>query len=787
MDANGLNFRMLSSAADWLPPAGSDTLYYCGSSGRLQLRSSRNDGPLKEDFSTAQVLVETAPMSRDKFGNYARWDATGKNVVAGGAGSGEVTIYTPPSGQSVTDLAMGTDGVLYLAVGGTLVLVDRRNRWPNATLALPDFNFWRLAALPEGGVIALDRTTPQLGKVTGLPLQVEPSDAPNPGILRSCQANANPPQVVSRVPLPSTETFVAFTAMSPGTFALLSWAANAATNTTSFLRLYSRKTGLGSRWTFSETVFPYAVAWLTDQKLAVFATNLKEALIYDLAGAPATLVAAGDTYILKDKNLGPFVHGFDAMPYYSGPPPLMYPLVPLSLNSLAGAGTTDPAAPRAIDSGSSQTTWHRLFLEAILPPRCGVLVWLAASNNPSDFNGGPGVSKAKWYPHAFGAVVSTPQLPVETPQAAWVSVSSEVAFAQPLLNVAPVKDRQGLFMVLIQRAKTAVSSLTGRYLGIHVQLNGDRRSTPEVAALRVYSSRFSYVNNYLPELYRENKFGSDADAPGLPTHRDFLERFVNIFEAQMTRIEDRVANSYLLMRPESTPDSALDWLGGWIGLEPGGYPEDRKRARLLAASRLHRNRGTVKGITEALNVATNGLCKRGAVLVIEDFRMRHIFATILGANLSIANDPLLPGYTGTSNSFVGNTLFLGDPRNPDFLALFASNADLPNQQQDVQQFLDTLAYRITIFIHNQVETVDVSLVKQIVAREKPAHVAATFRLAAQPLMIGLASLLGVNSYLAPEPAADPAVVDVSLVGRYNMIQHVPSLDPRWENGEANVV
>ncbi len=80
-----------------------------------------------------------------------------------------------------------------------------------------------------------------------------------------------------------------------------------------------------------------------------------------------------------------------------------------------------------------------------------------------------------------------------------------------------------------------------------------------------------------------------------------------------------------------------------------------------------------------------------------------------------------------------------------------------------------------------------SLVRQIVQHEKPAHVAATFRIAAQPFMIGLASLLGANSYLAPEPPADPASVDRSLVGCYNVIQHVPSLDPRWENGEANVV
>ena len=117
-------------------------------------------------------------------------------------------------------------------------------------------------------------------------------------------------------------------------------------------------------------------------------------------------------------------------------------------------------------------------------------------------------------------------------------------------------------MVLIQRVGVAVRNLTGRYLGVRVQLTGDRRSTPEIAALRVYACRFSYVDNYLPALYRENKFGSDADTPGVSTHRNFFERFVDIFEAQMTRIEDRIANAYLLTRPESAPDQSLEWLGG---------------------------------------------------------------------------------------------------------------------------------------------------------------------------------------------------------------------------------
>jgi phage tail-like protein len=751
-----------------------NTLYYCTSSNRLRLVSMRIGNPPIESFPAAGALVEQAPMARDAFGNYARWDSGSSQIMAGGSAPGEVAIYAPPIGQTVTDLAMGNDGILYIAVGGSLVLIDRRGRWSNFTFTSPGFNFWRLAALPDEGVLALDRAKPQLGKVVGAPLQTGPLDTPNPGILRSCQANPQPTQLIATYPLPGSETFVALTNLGDR-FVLLSWAANSALNTASFLRIFDFTAGLGTAWKLNGILWPYAIAALGDLQVAVLATGLSEALVYDLSQAASVLLPAGDAYVLSGQNKGPFAHTLSVPPYYADGTQLK-PLLPLSLNSLAGYGTTDARAPKIVDSGKSQAVWHRLFLEAIIPPRCSVVVWLTAADQPAGIT----AASASWYPIAFGDA-DMQALPADTPQGVWLSIQSEVPFAQPMLDETPQPNRQGLFMALIQRAGRAVRNLSGRFLGIRVELFGDRRATPEIAALRAWGSRFSYVSNYLPELYRENKFGAEADRPGPSTRRDFFERFVNVFEAQLTRIEDRVANSYLLTRAESAPDEALDWLGGWVGLSAAGYPPDRRRARLRASHKLHKQRGTVDGVTHAINIATNGLAKRGAVIVIEDFRLRHIFATILGANLATDN-PLLPGHSPSSNSFVGDTLFLGDPRDQaEILALFS--AELPEsgaEQAAVERFFDSLANRVTIFIHNQVESVDINLVQKIVDHEKPAHVAAAIRIATQPFMVGLAALLGVDSYLAPEPPREPVVVGSSQIGRYSMVIQAPSLDPRLE-------
>jgi phage tail-like protein len=777
-------------------------LFYCSQSNRLQLRSVRTGAPPIEDFPTATNMVAAVPMTLDQYGNYARWDPSSGMVMAGGSGGcntatlDEVPIYAPGS-PDVTDLAMGYDGILYVAVGSSLVMIDRRGRWPNFTLTAPGFSFWRLTALPEGGVLALDRNAPQLGKVAGQPLQTGPMDIPNPGILRPCNPNPNPPRIVCSIALPASETFVALGPMDMSQqqpqYALLSWATNSATNQIANLRLANEialaSGGLqvGSALQLGGVRLPYAVAGLGNQRLAAFATNLNEALIYDLSDAGETLIPAGETYILAANNVGPFVHGFNLPPNYSsvaGALPLMLPLLPLSLNSLAATGATNPAGPAIIDSGISQALWHRLFIEAIVPPRCGALLWLTASDTLADLVD----PTFTWYPHVLGDADTSPipaaMLP-STPTAVWQSIPTEVAYAPTLLGEDPIEDTQGLFMVLIQRANKVVRNLSGRYLGLRIQLNGDGRNTPEIAGLRAYGPRFSYVQKYLPAIYHEAKFPPAADADGPCTRRDFLERFVDLFESQFTRIEDRIAKAYLLTRSEVVPDDSLPWLGSWIGIKPGNYPPDRSRARIQATPSLYQWRGTAKGVTQALDVATNGACTRGAIIVIEDFRLRHIFATILGADLSIKNDPLLPGYSPASNSIVGDTLFLGDPRiQAELQALYETNLNIPGSAQAVQSFYDRLANRMTIFIHNQVEDINLNLVQRVVEAEKPAHVQAFVRVATEPFMIGLASLLGVNTYLAPEPPRNPVTVDVSDVGRYDVVMQMPTLDPRMDNGVA---
>ena len=69
----------------------------------------------------------------------------------------------------------------------------------------------------------------------------------------------------------------------------------------------------------------------------------------------------------------------------------------LIVASFESSGTV--AAPSFLDGGQHQMSWHRLYVEAVLPQGCGVQIDLAASDDP---NFAP--SNDDWHPHFFGDI-----------------------------------------------------------------------------------------------------------------------------------------------------------------------------------------------------------------------------------------------------------------------------------------------------------------------------------------------------------------------------------------------
>jgi phage tail-like protein len=776
MDANGQRFWMLADDAQWHRWGNPSHVHYDAERRSLRLASERADVEWPDRQTEALSRLEQVPQTLDQFGTRARWNPGTGAVVASGALVGDTPIFVPATGEVPGDLALGYDGILYVALGGRVVLVDRRNRWAPFVVESAGFVAWRLAPDPGGGVWVLDRVHGSLARVMGQPLPERPWAVPAPSTFRPCEENPDPPRlnVEAAAVIPAGEMVVAIACSPGGRVAVLTWTADGDAR----VRRLASAGDYAAPVTLAGARHPFSVAWISDSEIAVLLASVNEAPAYDLGlAADETLATSapplGDLYPLHDHDGGPFVHRPALPPHYA----LASSTAPLHRLSLPSFARFGEASNRAvIDSESTQTVWHRIYLEASIPPHAAIRVWLAATNEA-----GAPIAESAWHEHRFGHGAAVAD-GAAVAQGAWVSAPSELPFHPGLLQCEPVKNRTGLFTALVQRPDRRVRSLRGRFLWIHVELTGDGRSSPEIAALRVYGSRFSYVNQYLPELYRESVFGPDAEQRGPATGPDFLERTLDNFESVLTPLEDRIANAYLLTDARTAPDDALEWLGSWIGVgfDPV-YPPERRRQLLRSAPELYKWRGTARGLASALDVSTGGGVSGGEIVVLEDFRLRRTVATILGADLADEEDPLLAGLVASGNSYVGDTLFLGDESRKEFLALFAPDA-VRNaaEQAAIDALFDGLAYRVTVLVHQEVEPQDLGLIRRVVELETPAHVLVRVVTATQPFVVGMAALVGVDTYLAPALARRRVEVGRSRVGVRDVLERLPSLDPRLE-------
>src|SRR5690606_4381496 len=131
------------------------------------------------------------------------------------------------------------------------------------------------------------------------------------------------------------------------------------------------------------------------------------------------------------------------------------------------------------------------------------------------------------------------------------------------------------------------------------------------------------------------------------------------------------------------------------------------------------------------------------------FRLRRTFATILGADLADENDPLTLGTAVSGNSFVGDTLILGDTARDELLALYRPEIDrVHGDREAVEQFYARLAWRVLVLIRGVDDEAEFRRLRDIVSEEVPAHVEAQVLHARDPLIVGAASLLGLDTFLA---------------------------------------
>lgn len=840
MDVNGLRFWQAADAEAFAIGGAAENLQWHAESAMLRLDRQQDAPVLAEDKNFARSQASKPSPVSDAGGSFAFWDGNAGAVQAGGFAPGVAPLPIPPSvsaGNPVpTDLAFGDDDVLYVARNGSVTMVDRRARWAPAEVRLGGFEAHRLAPLPGGGAWALDRSNGKIAYLTGHPLRVS-GITDDDERFGPVDPNPDPPRLrrVRQATVPGEVEPIAIAGSQAGRLAVLGWRTG---EDAVLFTLEDRK--LVRRFALEGVKFPYALAWIGEDRVAVITSDgtaaARQAFVYELdtqPGADSVARPTGEVFSLFAPWPGNFCNRLAPTPVYpvtgddATAPAGIRRLLALSRPTYARQGevTIGP-----FDSGRAGTIWHRLFIETSIPEHCGIRLWAHADDGGAEPPPPGAVHSPSWAPHVFGAA-SLDTYP-QAAQGSWCDEPSELAF-NPGLSACPQSPgKSGLFTALIQRADTKVRRVSGRWLWLHLELVGDGQGSPEIAAIRTYAERLSWRDRYLPGFYREPLGGPDGDAVGGATPHDFLDRFLGLFEGPLTQLEGKIADSWLLTDPGAAPDPALPWLGAWVGVdETRGEAAARLRERLRAAPWTAGLHGTLGGMNAALELATGGrvvigggvdmageiprpgqlalatlggnivrtvvlgvtdpradqplavlaggAVSRGEIVVLEGWRLRRTFATILGADLADEDDPLTLGIATSGNSFVGDTLFLGDEAQREVLSLFS--ADLPQSAGDraaVSAFFERLAHRVLILVRDTPRTNDRARLQDIADAEAPAHVETTLWPARQPLIVGAASLVGIDTFLLPEPRPKPVRVDGSVVGGGDQILGTGQLDMR---------
>lgn len=373
-----------------------------------------------------------------------------------------------------------------------------------------------------------------------------------------------------------------------------------------------------------------------------------------------------------------------------------------------------------LDSGISRCRWHRIRIDADVPPGSALVVQLATTGD--DPAGVPGPED--WQSVAGGA--------------------HDVLVDQP----------PGRFLV--------VRLLLGR---VEATAPG-----PAVRQLRLDLPRATSAD-LLPAVYRED-----------PTADDFTERFLALFDSVVEILDRATERAPALLDPSGVPDGVLPWIAGLLGLDLGPDPDPAPGAsagggagsgthpgapdpgttqlppavlrRLIAAApELRRRRGTPCGLALALEIV---LGVRPAILepagapwgaVGRDTRVGEVRLFGRSASRVRLGGPTVLGsrLAGSGGHGGGAPLrSLGDP--------------------DDDPLTDT-AFRFRVLLPPRPAATarcpappadaTAKAAADLVERLAPAHTTATVSLGGHGFTVGERSAVGVDTLLVA-PAASPA-------------------------------
>ncbi len=346
-----------------------------------------------------------------------------------------------------------------------------------------------------------------------------------------------------------------------------------------------------------------------------------------------------------------------------------------------------------LDSGVPSCRWHRVRIDADVPESTTVEIAIATTDGPTEGRAARLAAEGPW--DAFPAGDPHPD-----------------DWFEPGPGVLDV----------------TIRAPAGRYAYVRLRLTGNGTATPAVHQVRLDLPRHTSLDD-LPAIYSE-----DIDG------RDFGERFVSLFDAQLEQVDEIVARGHALLDADALPDDALGWLAGLIGL---GFEAEmtvaQRRALIAAAPRLYRRRGTPSGLVDTLKIA---LGIDATVQELGPARPWGAAGAMRLGSFRLFGRSRARVRLGTTRLGTAPLVARG---NPDDDARLAG------------------AHRVVVTVG---PGTDRALVERVVRSQTPAHVIATVRMR-EPGFVLTELALGLDTVLLAPP---PTVVGTSRLGRVTVLR-----------------
>jgi phage tail-like protein len=349
-----------------------------------------------------------------------------------------------------------------------------------------------------------------------------------------------------------------------------------------------------------------------------------------------------------------------------------------------GSFTTEP-----IDSGIDNCQWHRVLLDAEVPPKTSLEIECSTSNKKE--------AAPEWKRCLLAGGDDEPP-----------NVDSTIT-----KKPAP--------------PDCLVQSGLGQFLSLRLTFKSNGVASPQVRSLKAFYPRDSYLQ-YLPSVFQEDE-----------ESREFLERFLSIFQTEFDTFDHRIDTLWQLFDPDSVPELHFSWLASWLGLlllPESNWSWEKKREMLTSAIADYRRRGTIDGVQKTVA----DYAGVPWTMVLEHFKLRRWPALSIAAPLD-GSAPLWSRdfYRRLQESMYSQVGFFR----------------LTGTPEPALEPLDWGAHRFTIFFPTDPYRIaqDQQKVARVVEREKPAHTFAElcpvlprFRVGVQA-MIGFDTMVGDTSNL----------------------------------------